>query len=238
MTTVETARAGAGNDAEDPEVLVRRYREMRRVYPERREIPGLRLLDVTLASLGLIATAWLLLPAMLAVRLTGGPALYRGHRVGRGGRLFTMLKIRTMPHGAERRLGARDGIELTRLTSSEVTRLGALLRATKLDELPQLWNVLRGDMSLVGPRPVRPAFFLALIEQVPAYWQRLAVRPGLTGLAQLRVTRETSWEEKLAHDMEYVADRSLSMYVHVLATTAVLWVGGFFGLRRQDVHIP
>ena len=84
-----------------------------------------------------------------------------------------------------------------------------MLRFTHLDELPQLWNVLRGDMSVVGPRPIRPAFFEELCEQIPQYWQRLVVEPGMTGFAQLRMTRETSWSEKLAHDLEYIADRSV-----------------------------
>ena len=82
-----------------------------------------------------------------------------------------------------------------------------------LDELPQLWNVARGEMSIVGPRPIRPAFFEELCEHIPQYWQRLVVDPGMTGFAQLRMTRETSWSEKLAHDLEYIADRSLSLYL-------------------------
>ena len=99
-----------------------------------------------------------------------------------------------------------------------------LLRASKLDELPQLVNVLRGDMSLVGPRPIRPAFFAELSTSIPQYWQRLVVRPGVTGLAQLRLTREMTWGEKLAHDLEYIADRSVSLYLSVIATTVWLIV--------------
>ena len=76
--------------------------------------------------------------------------------------------------------------------------------------MPQLWNVLRGDMAVVGPRPIRPAFFTELCQEIPQYWQRLVVRPGVTGFAQTRVTREESWANKLAHDMEYIADRSVS----------------------------
>ena len=75
--------------------------------------------------------------------------------------------------------------------------------------MPQLFNVLRGDMSMVGPRPVRPAFFAELVEKIPQYWQRLVVRPGVTGFAQTRITREDSWEDKLIHDLEYIADRSI-----------------------------
>ncbi|HEV2979971.1 MAG TPA: sugar transferase [Solirubrobacteraceae bacterium] len=224
---------------DDPEILVRRYEEVSREYPARPDVRVLRLLDVVLGTAGLIVFSPFLLIACTLVRASGGPALYRGHRVGRCGELFTMLKIRTMPPDAERRLGAVGGVELTRLTSDEVTRVGRVLRATKFDELPQLWNVVRGDMSLVGPRPVRPAFFLELIEQMPAYWQRLAVRPGLTGLAQLRMTRETSWEEKMAHDLEYIADCSLSLYVQILATTVAAWLARpVWRAYHRELRVP
>ena len=86
--------------------------------------------------------------------------------------------------------------------------MGRWLRATQLDEIPQFWNVLSGDMSLVGPRPIRPRFFEELADELPAYWQRLVVRPGLTGFAQVRRGYETSMVEKLAHDLEWIADRS------------------------------
>jgi len=141
-------------------------------------------------------------------------------RVGRAGRIFTMLKFRTLTPDAEARLGPYLGHDLTQRTEAEVTRLGRVLRRMHFDELPQLWNVLRGDMSLVGPRPIRPAFFEELCEQIPQYWQRLVVEPGMTGFAQLRMTRETSWSEKLAHDLEYIADRSVALYFRVVAATA------------------
>ena len=94
-----------------------------------------------------------------------------------------------------------------------MTRVGRVLRASQLDELPQLWNVLRGNMSVVGPRPIRPVFFEELCVEIPQYWQRLVVRPGLTGFAQLRMARDMSWAEKLAHDLEYLADRSVGLYL-------------------------
>src|SRR5205085_11054147 len=110
--------------------------------------------------------------------------------------------------GAEDRLGPYLGEELVRRTKAETTRLGGWLRATQLDEIPQLWNVLVGEMSLVGPRPIRPRFFEELAVALPAYWQRLGPRPGLTGFAQVRRGYETSMAEKLAHDLEWIADRS------------------------------
>ncbi|TMK71443.1 MAG: sugar transferase [Actinobacteria bacterium] len=167
----------------------------------------------------------MLSPVVALVSLTilvasGRPVLYRGQRVGRAGRVFVMYKFRTLAPDAETRLGPYLGSELTRRTESEVTRVGKLLRATHLDEIPQLWNVLRGEMSIVGPRPVRPPFFAELCERIPQYWQRLVIRSGVTGFAQTRMTREESWADKLAHDMEYIADRSVRLYLRVLAATA------------------
>jgi lipopolysaccharide/colanic/teichoic acid biosynthesis glycosyltransferase len=138
-----------------------------------------------------------------------------------------MLKFRTLRRGAEERLGPYLGPELVRLTKDETTRLGGWLRATQLDEIPQLWNVLRGDMSLVGPRPIRPRFFEELAEELPAYWQRLVVRPGLTGFAQVRRGYETSMAEKLAHDLEWIADRSVRLYLRTLAITSWRVLGQF-----------
>src|SRR5439155_21500894 len=111
--------------------------------------------------------------------------------------------------------------------------VGRVLRAGKLDELPQLVNVLRGDMSLVGPRPIRPAFFEELCEQIPAYWQRLVVRPGVTGLAQLRLSREMTWAEKLVHDLEFIADRSMGLYLSVIGHTVVLVASRALGAGRR-----
>ena len=130
-----------------------------------------------------------------------------------------MYKFRTLKPDAEERLGPYYGEELTRRTEEERTRIGGALRATHLDEVPQLWNVLRGDMAIVGPRPIRPSFFAELCREIPQYWQRLVVRPGVTGFAQTRVTREESWANKLAHDMEYIADRSVALYFSVLFAT-------------------
>jgi lipopolysaccharide/colanic/teichoic acid biosynthesis glycosyltransferase len=194
---------------------------------ERRPVDHvLRALDVAIAGAAALVSAPLSLLIALLLKLTSprGPVLYRGWRVGRGGHLFQMLKFRTLAPDAEARLGPFLGPELTQLTQNEVTPFGRVLRASKLDELPQLLNVLRGDMSLVGPRPIRPTFFAELCAGIPQYWQRLVVRPGVTGLAQLRLTREMTWAEKLAHDMEYIADRSVGLYLSVIWTTVWLIV--------------
>jgi lipopolysaccharide/colanic/teichoic acid biosynthesis glycosyltransferase len=162
----------------------------------------------------------LALGALAILATSGTPLLYRGERVGRGGHVFTMFKFRTLRPDAETRLRDVYGKELTERTRAEVTRFGRWLRFAQLDELPQLWNVVRGDMSVVGPRPVRPAFFEELVREIPQYWQRLVVRPGLTGFAQTRMGREESWAEKLAHDLEWIADRSLGLYLRTVVSTA------------------
>jgi lipopolysaccharide/colanic/teichoic acid biosynthesis glycosyltransferase len=187
----------------------------------------LRALDLTLAGGALVVLSPLLGVIATVIRVTSGrPVLYRGQRVGRHGVIFTMYKFRTLAPDSEARLGPFYGPELTRLTETEVTRVGRVLRALYLDELPQLFNVIRGDMSLVGPRPIRPGFFESLCEQIPQYWQRLVLRPGATGLAQMRVTRELSWAEKLSHDLEYIADRSIRLYLLVIAETSLRVIAG------------
>jgi len=181
----------------------------------------LRALDVMLALALLLPAGPILAIAGLAIKLTSGsPVLYRGARVGRAGDTFTMYKLRTLAPDAEDRLRGLQDVELDRLTESVHTRVGRVLRATQLDELPQLYNVLRGDMSIVGPRPIRPVFFEELVVDIPQYWQRLVVRPGLTGFAQLRMRRDTTWAEKLAHDLEYLADRSVRLYLRIVLVTA------------------
>jgi undecaprenyl-phosphate glucose phosphotransferase len=201
------------------ESFIRRARES----PRRSGIDAaLRVLDVTLSLLFLVIAAIPMVVITLAiVATTGRPVLYRGQRVGRGGQFYTMLKFRTLRADAEDRLGPFLGDELVRRTREERTTVGRWLRATQLDELPQLFNVLRGDMSLVGPRPIRPIFFEQLAAELPAYWQRLVVRPGLTGFAQVRRGYETSMADKLAHDLEWIADRSVGLYLRTLGATVV-----------------
>jgi lipopolysaccharide/colanic/teichoic acid biosynthesis glycosyltransferase len=190
-------------------------------YAKRRVDVLLRLLDIVLSLTILTIFAPFIAFAVALVYLTSGrPVFYRGLRVGRAGELFEIYKLRTLRPDAETRLGPFQDKELDRRTESETTRVGRVLRATQLDELPQLYNVLRGDMSIVGPRPIRPVFFEELATEIPQYWQRLVVRPGLTGFAQLRMERDTTWAEKLAHDFEYLADRSVRLYLRVCFDTA------------------
>ena len=201
--------------------FVERFSVLVRGSQKRRVDLELRILDVVFASFFLLIALPLLGLISAALMLTSGrPLFYRGQRVGRDGRIFEMLKFRTLRRGAEERLGPYLGPELVERTQAETTQLGRRLRATQLDELPQLWNILRGDMSFVGPRPIRPRFFEQLAAELPAYWQRLVVRPGLTGFAQVRRGYETSMAEKLAHDLEWIADRSMRLYLRTLVATA------------------
>ena len=214
----------ATREAVRPGSLAERYAQLaREANLEPRSVDAaLRALDVGIAGGTLVLTSPLIAAIATAIRLTSGqPVLYRGRRVGRAGSIFTMYKFRTLVPDAEVRLGPYLGDTLSKLTEDEVTAVGRVLRSSQLDELPQLWNVLRGDMSIVGPRPIRPAFFEELCESIPQYWQRLVVRPGMTGFAQMRLTREHPWAEKLAHDFEYIADRSVHLYLRVVLET--LW---------------
>jgi lipopolysaccharide/colanic/teichoic acid biosynthesis glycosyltransferase len=231
MLFTRSAAAGADYDRQVAQrledTLVSGYTRLAAESPRRRIDVELRALDLLFAVL----FAVLLAPATVAIALLvlasdGPPVFYRGDRVGRHGHFFRIVKFRTLRRDAEARLGPYLGEELVRRTEAEYTRVGRWLKSSQLDEIPQLWNVLRGDMSFVGPRPIRPRFFAELAHELPAYWQRLVVRPGLTGFAQVRRGYETSMAEKLAHDLEWIADRSVLLYLRTLVLT------GFRVLRQ------
>ena len=219
--------------AVEGEELAKQYAGMAHAYEGRRVDAALRTLDVMISATTLLVLSPILAVVAAGIRMASGtPVLYRGKRVGRAGDVFEMYKFRTLAPDAERRLGPYLGPELTARTEAEVTSVGRALRATHLDEIPQLWNVLRGDMSIVGPRPIRPPFFLELCERIPQYWQRLVIRPGVTGFAQTRISREETWADKLAHDMEYIADRSMRLYIRVILAT--VWRVLTRIVRRED----
>ena len=216
-----TGALGAGGGATAGGSIEEHFARLAPPLPRPEADAAIRALDVAISAAALTVLSPLSALIAVAVRVpSGSPVLYRGARVGREGATFTMVKFRTLRVDAEARMGDLYGEVLTERTGVEETPVGKLLRATHLDELPQLLNVLRGEMSIVGPRPIRPLFFEQLTEDIPQYWQRLVARPGMTGLAQLRMTRETTWAEKLSHDLEYVADRSVGLYLTVVATTA------------------
>jgi exopolysaccharide biosynthesis polyprenyl glycosylphosphotransferase len=167
-----------------------------------------RIFDLAVASVGLLLALPLMPVIALLVRLTPGPVIYRQTRVGECGRHFTILKFRTMRDDAE-----DEGMPCyAQVGDDRVTRLGRLLRQTHLDELPQLWNVLRGEMSIVGPRPERPQFVDLLEQTVPFWTRRLLVKPGITGWAQLRcgyAYDASSAAEKLSYDLWYLRNRNV-----------------------------
>jgi exopolysaccharide biosynthesis polyprenyl glycosylphosphotransferase len=175
--------------------------------------------DVTLASIGLLLVAPLFPLIALLVRCSGrGPVFFRQERVGEAGKPFQLIKFRTMIDGAENgeAVWAAKG-------DNRITRVGQFLRVTRLDELPQLWNVLRNDMSIIGPRPERPEFLELLERDVPFWARRLLVKPGITGWAQVQggYTADTvGAAEKLSYDLYYLKYRSLLLDVAIVAKTA------------------
>lgn len=176
-----------------------------------------RFLDVTVAALGLLLTSPFILVAAVAIRLDSpGPVLYRQERVGREGRNFWLYKLRTMRADAE---AATGPVLSSGPDDPRVTRVGRFLRASRLDELPQLWNVLCGDMSLVGPRPERPSFVEQYSRENPAYPLRHRVKVGLTGLAQVAGRYSTRAEDKLRYDLYYANARSLWLDLTILLRT-------------------
>jgi len=181
-----------------------------------------RTLDVAIAGAGLVVTSPLLAVAALAVKLEdGGPVLYRQTRVGRGGADFELLKLRTMVVGAEK-LGAGWAVNRG---DSRITRVGRVLRKLSLDELPQLWNVVRGEMSVIGPRPT-------LRYQVDRYDERqrhrLDVRPGITGWAQIHGRAAIPWAERIELDLWYVEHRSPRIDLRILLRTPLALFGGTY----------
>lgn len=190
-----------------------------------------RAFDILLSGFGLIVSSplWLLFAA--AVKLEdGGPVFFRQERVGQWGRIFFALKFRSMKPDAE----AQSGAIVAGENDPRITRVGRVMRATAMDELPQLWNILRGDMSFVGPRALRPGEIeaegdgrLVALEDIPGYEHRITVRPGLTGVAQIYAPRDIPRRQKFRYDRLYIARRSwmldlrlilLSFWISLLGT--------------------
>jgi sugar transferase (PEP-CTERM system associated) len=178
-----------------------------------------RAVDVVAAAAGLVLTLPILLLVAAAVKLSSaGSVFYHQQRVGEHGRIYTIHKVRSMVADAE----AGTGAVWASANDSRVTAVGRFLRRTRLDELPQLWNVLKGDMSFVGPRPERPEFVRELTEQIPFYGLRHVVKPGVTGWAQVCYTYGASVEdamEKLQYDLFYIKNLSLALDVFIIFKT-------------------
>jgi Undecaprenyl-phosphate glucose phosphotransferase len=180
-----------------------------------------RLFDMSLALTGMILISPLLVLVALAVRLSGrGPVFYTQERVGMDGRTFKMYKFRTMRVDAE-----ADGAKMTVEGDPRRTAIGTVLRTLSLDELPQLWNVVRGDMSLVGPRPEQPGFVEDFKREIPRYALRHKIKAGMTGWAQVNGMRgNTSIEKRIEMDLYYIENWSMTLDFKILARTVF---GGF-----------
>jgi lipopolysaccharide/colanic/teichoic acid biosynthesis glycosyltransferase len=188
-----------------------------------------RLIDIAVAVIGLIASIPVMLAAACAVRTTMGPGvLFRQERLGLAGRPFRLLKFRTMRHPT-------PGKEGPEFDGERLTRTGSWFRATSIDELPSLWNLLRGDITLVGPRPL-PTYYWHRFRGDE--YRRFEVRPGITGLAQVSGRNAVDWDERLALDVQYVNERSLAGDLRILVRTvpAVLARAGITHGASASMH--
>jgi lipopolysaccharide/colanic/teichoic acid biosynthesis glycosyltransferase len=194
--------------------------------------------EFVLAALLLVITAPIVAIAALLVKLTSrGPAFYTQIRLGLNGKPYTIYKLRTMAHNCEK----LSGPQWSSSGDARITAVGRLLRRSHLDELPQLWNVLRGDMSLIGPRPERPEFVPQLERALPHYRARLNVRPGVTGLAQVQLPPDTdlgSVRRKLAYDLYYVRQMSPLMDLQILVCTGLKVLGVPFNFLSLLLFVP
>ena len=205
-----------------------------------RPIPaGKRALDILLAGAGLIGSSplWLLLAAVIKLE-DRGPVFYSQERVGEGGRVFRAYKFRSMIPDAERNVGALQAAA----NDSRVTRAGRLMRATAMDELPQLWSIFSGDMSFVGPRALRPGEIEATgdgrfeaLEDVPGYEERHSVRPGLTGIAQIYAPRDIKRRNKFRYDRIYIRQPSFWLDVRLIALSFWITFRGRWEDRGEKV---
>jgi lipopolysaccharide/colanic/teichoic acid biosynthesis glycosyltransferase len=186
--------------------------------------------DVTLSSVGLLISSslWLLI-AILVKREDGGPVFYTQTRTGRNGVPFRVLKFRSMVVDAERKTGAVWATQ----NDPRVTRIGRILRATAMDELPQLWNIFRGDMSFVGPRAERPDLVAQFVQDIPGYKDRFRVRPGLTGLAQVYGQYDTPARHKLKYDKLYIRKQSFCLDLKLILSSFLITFRGKWEYRGK-----
>lgn len=181
-----------------------------------------RILDIVLSLIGLVIGIPLMLIFGVLIKVEDrGPAIYKQERVGKGGKSFYLYKLRSMRTDAE-----KYGAQWAEKDDPRVTKIGRFIRKTRIDEIPQLFNILKGDMGVIGPRPERPQFTVQFNDEIPGFIDRLAVRPGLTGWAQVNGGYEATPEEKLKDDIYYIKNRSfiLDMKI-VLKTVGVVLTG-------------
>lgn len=174
-----------------------------------------RMIDIFFSIVGIILAIPILLVTALAIKLeTPGPVFFLQERVGLNGKYFNVIKLRSMGVNAE-----KNGAQWAQKNDPRVTKVGAFIRKTRIDEIPQLFNVLKGEMSMVGPRPERPMFTAQFNEEIPGFVRRITVKPGVTGWAQVNGGYEITPEEKLELDLFYIENQSLWMDFKVLLKT-------------------
>ena len=198
-----------------------------------------RLFDIFLSFIGLIFSSPLWLLFSLAIKLEDrGPIFYAQERVGKNGRIFKALKFRSMIPDAEKGVGPVQAVE----NDPRITRIGKILRATAMDELPQLWNIFKGDMSFVGPRALRPKEKEVHgnpdemnIENVPGYHERLSVQPGLTGMAQVYLPTDALRSEKFKYDLLYIKKQSFLLDLKLIFLSFIITFRGKWESREKKI---
>jgi exopolysaccharide biosynthesis polyprenyl glycosylphosphotransferase len=210
-----TLRKVQSNLNDEYAVTIERVLEPKYSYSHSNYAVFKRLMDIVMALSGLILTIPILLLFCIAIKIeTPGPAFYLQQRVGHNGKYFNVIKLRSMCVDAE-----KFGAQWANKNDSRVTKIGAFIRKTRIDEIPQLLNVLQGDMSMIGPRPERPMFTAQFNEEIPGFVNRLAVKPGITGWAQVNGGYEISPKEKLELDLYYIENRSLQFDLKIIFKT-------------------
>lgn len=182
-----------------------------------------RILDILLSLLGLTIGIPLIIIFGVLVKLEdGGPIIYKQERLGKDGKIFNLYKVRSMRIDAE-----KFGVQWAQNNDPRVLKVGKFIRKTRIDEIPQLFNILKGDMSIVGPRPERPMFTMQFNEEIDGFINRLSVKPGLTGLAQVNGGYEMSPEEKLEWDLKYIKNRANLLDIEIILKTIKIILTGY-----------
>lgn len=182
-----------------------------------------RILDILLSLSGLTIGIPLIIIFGVLVKLEdGGPIIYKQERLGKDGKMFNLYKIRSMRIDAE-----KFGVQWAQNNDPRVLRVGKFIRKTRIDEIPQLFNILKGDMSIVGPRPERPMFTMQFNEEIDGFVNRLSVKPGLTGLAQVNGGYEMTPKEKLNWDLKYIQNKNIFLDINIIFKTISIILTGY-----------
>ncbi|MBY0097329.1 sugar transferase [Mesobacillus maritimus] len=204
--------------ASTPKVL--NYEKQRNIYTVYLFIK--RITDILFSLVGLILTFPIILVVGLLIRLeTPGPAFFKQERVGLNGKYFNVIKLRSMGVDAE-----KNGAMWAQKNDPRVTKIGSFIRKTRIDELPQLWNVLMGDMSLIGPRPERPTFTAQFNRDIPGFIDRVTVKPGITGWAQINGGYDITPREKLEYDRYYIKNMNIFLDIKIILITVKVCITG------------